>query len=430
MTWELALTISIALAAPALLVSVLLTMQNWENRRFVRINCRRNKHLPDAPHAAVVVPVKGIDLELKKSLRSLMHQDYDSYEVHFVGESDDDPAHQVVQELIAEQNHCDVHWHAAGQATDCGQKVHNLQYACDRLGDDVKVVAFADSDAHPDPHWLHSLAFRLTATDPRQGATTGYRVCVPARPTLANFLIYSINSSVGSMLVSCSPLNMIWGGSWIVHRDLLEQKVRPAWPRTISDDVVATGVMQAERKRIGFEARIMVPSKTEMSLSGTIEFLRRQFYMTRHYSRWLWRAHLATSTLMIAAFWFCLALAVGGGLAGSPRWWIPGVMVSLLYGLGMWRAKMRQEACDESIPQCKSSLAAARRFEMFAHPFASLVAWVGLVGSAFGHDVIWRNIRYRLDRQGQVVELEHLQEPHLAEAPLASESKADGRRAA
>ena len=108
---------------------------------------------------------------------------------------------------------------AAGRATQCGQKVHNLLVATEHLSHRVKYLAFVDSDARPRPEWLRMLVSRLER--PGLGAVTGYRWFTPARPTVANALVYSMNCDVMSLLTRSSH-HLIWGGSWAIRREVFD----------------------------------------------------------------------------------------------------------------------------------------------------------------------------------------------------------------
>src|SRR5947199_4765963 len=66
----------------------------------------------------VFCPCKGIDAEFEKNVQSIVNQDYPSYDVVFIVESEDDAAFVRLREL--KQNVL-----VAGVATTQGQKVHN-----------------------------------------------------------------------------------------------------------------------------------------------------------------------------------------------------------------------------------------------------------------------------------------------------------------
>jgi hypothetical protein len=383
-------------------------MQCWEHRRFVVRSCGREIAPGELPPAAIIVPVKGVDLQLRESLHSLLHQDYPRFEVHFVGENQADPAFPVVKALMQDNPPCTVHWHSAGIAERCGQKVHNLLAATESLNPDVAVIAFADSDAHPGRNWLRCLAWRLLSTDPRLGAATGYRCCVPASAGLGNYFLYAINSSVSSMLTPAGPNNLLWGGSWMIRRETFEQsQLRDAWRGTLSDDMVASRSIRQLGKRIGYEPHITVPSSSDMRFGALMEFVRRQFFMVRNYAPWLWLLLLAAWTVNTLAFWGSLAVAATAAAAGAAWWWVPAAYVGGCYLLGVWRARLRQAASAASLPALQRQLRQAQRWELWAGPLVSLIGWLGILASAVSRHVQWRGIRYRLGESGRVHSVRH-----------------------
>ena len=408
MTFMTGLFYTYAICAGAgLLASVLLALQGWENRRFVIANCRRQLKPFDPPFVAVIVPVKGMDPDLERSLEALVNQDYPEYEVHFVGENEQDPAYEVVRRLIDDDTRCNnVYWHSAGLATDTGQKVHNLEAALDCVSPEAELVEFADSDASPNASWLRNLTYRLAAFQGKQGASTGYRVCVPERPTISNFLLYTINAAVGGLAVRFGPFNMIWGGAWITRRELLPE-IRSQWRETISDDVLASGVMKRMGWRVGIEPRILVPSTCDMSFGALMEFLRRQFFLVYHYSRGFWWGTAIVWTLMLGCFWGSTIVGVTAWANGWSWWRAPFVVAAIAYLVGSARAYMRQQASRAGLPDLQPKLRAAQRFELVAHPLASLVGWLGMISAAIGNSICWRGIFYRIGRDGKVIELRH-----------------------
>ena len=74
----------------------------WHNtykfRRLLRYQGRRSdgQVVRFTPPAAVIVPVKGLDLRFSDHLEALLAQDYPTYRVLLVVESRDDPAYPVI----------------------------------------------------------------------------------------------------------------------------------------------------------------------------------------------------------------------------------------------------------------------------------------------------------------------------------------------
>ena len=129
----------------------------------------------------------------------------------------------------------------AGTATDSGQKVHNLLAATVDLADDVRFLAFVDSDARPAADWLRQLVQRLD--QPGVVAATAYRWLVPRKAGLGNHLVHALDAGVAS-LIGPGRHHLVWGGSWAVRRDTFESaQLRAAWRGTLSDDLVAAQVL-------------------------------------------------------------------------------------------------------------------------------------------------------------------------------------------
>ena len=89
--------------------------------------------LPDfTPFASVIAPCRGQEDGLRDNLAALLKLNYPNYEVIFVTDREDDPALKVVEEITRSENNSErivLRVLIAGEAVDCGQKVHNLRVA-------------------------------------------------------------------------------------------------------------------------------------------------------------------------------------------------------------------------------------------------------------------------------------------------------------
>jgi ceramide glucosyltransferase len=156
-----------------------------------------SRALPDFhPFVSVIVPGRGLEPGLNENLRTLLTQDYPEYEVLFVLDSEEDPALKVLEELLSRGFSRMSRTIIAGPATDCGQKVHNLRVAVNKINPQSEVLVFADTDARPAMDWLRKLVAPLE--DETLGATTGYRWFIPERGGIASRLRGVWNASVAS----------------------------------------------------------------------------------------------------------------------------------------------------------------------------------------------------------------------------------------
>lgn len=388
------------LAALAIGQAVLLGIQAWEHRRYARSCLRDLESQQPTGRAAVFVPCKGGDVDLAENLRAVLRQDYDDYEVAFVVESRHDPAVSTIRQVMAEHPQVFSRLLVVGKATDSGQKVHNLRVATERIGSEIAYLAFVDSDAGPRREWLRVMLGRIA---PREGSdepdvrvATGYRWFVPKRPTLANHLLYGINCGVMSLLGRSSHY-LVWGGCWGIRRETFDAiGLRDAWQGTLSDDMVATRVLRKNRVRVRFEPACVVGSPLDQTLRQTLSFLRRQYMVARFYAPPWWAFAVLNATLINAAWLGGAAVFAVGMAIGSPIAWAAFGTTAVLYGLGVFRAAVRQDLTSDYFPGQEAAFRVARCWDIWAGPLAGLGNGLGLLGSMLGRHIVWRGIGYRM----------------------------------
>lgn len=406
----------LAIAGAAIVLAALMSLQTWEHRRFGRSRMRELHSRRARGRVLLLAPCKGLDLGLEDNLRALFQQHYDDYQIVFIVQEQDDPAVPVIRQLMQEFPKRPSHLVVAGPATSCGQKVHNLLAATANLPEGIDYLVFVDSDASPRPEWLNALVLRLD--QPGVGATTGYRWFVPLRPTWANLLLYSLNSAI-ALLMGPSRRHLAWGGSWAIRRELFDNlAVRRFWDGTLSDDLVLSRVLWARGLAITFQPPSMVASPLDYSLRNMLGFLRRQYLIVRFHAPMLWLMALAASTLGLVSYTGGLLLLAAAFATGVVSPWLPGSLLLAQYGLGVFRAWVRQDAARTYFPGLYARLSIARRFDILAGPIVLVANWLGLAGSCFGRTVVWRGIAYRLCLGGQVETIAHLDRP----ARLASDA--------
>lgn len=396
----------------ALLQALLIALQTWEHRRFLRSRLTRLERCPRKGRALLIVPCRGAEPGLEQNLRTMLRQDYGNYQVRFVVESVQDPAWPVICRLLAEHPQVKAECRVAGIASTSGQKVHNLLTATDDIPYDIHYLAFADSDARLRPQWLRALVSNLE--EPCVAAATGYRWHVSARPSLAACLLHSVNASVAVFLGKNSP-TVVWGGSWAIRRTMFEEmRLRQAWKGKIDEDLVAGEQFRNAGHHVEYEPACMVASDGETSLGNLFAFARRQYQLVRFYSRPAWRVILLSSLLTNVGFWGnAIAAAVLFALGSSPANG-PAMMTAALYLAHILAGLIRQDVAVRYFPHRRRRLRAARLFEVFAGPLAALFNLTLVVASGFGHTVRWRGIAYRLDDAGMI---ESIERPTSADLP-------------
>src|SRR6185295_5426524 len=195
---------------------------------------------------SVIVPSRGLEDGLYENLAALFQQDYASYEIIFVTDQAADSSLSVVEEIRRANDGAErisSRIVLAGDAVDCGQKVHNLRSAVAEVDPRSQVLVFVDSDARPQSNWLRSLVAPLV--DERLGAASGYRWFIPQRGGLASQLRSVCNASIASALGSRQDNKFCWGGSTAIRRSTFERlQISERWRGTVSGDFTLTRVLQ------------------------------------------------------------------------------------------------------------------------------------------------------------------------------------------
>ena len=149
------------IALAAIVSQLLFLFQTYNNHRFA-IQKYKRKRLWYRPRAVLIVPCKGLDSAFQENISSFFNLDYENYLLWFVVGDESDPAYGELCELkdrLSQSSKAqDVRVFVAGQGQTCSQKIHNLLYCYEKIGDDIDVLAFADSDV-----CIHSNSPRLSA---------------------------------------------------------------------------------------------------------------------------------------------------------------------------------------------------------------------------------------------------------------------------
>ncbi len=95
------------------------------------------------PKVALVVPCKGLDLNLEENLRRHFHHDYPDYTIVFTVADASDPACAIIQKLIQTEKGPSGSLVVAPRLPDCVEKVSNQLAAFQSLSPGVQVIVCA-----------------------------------------------------------------------------------------------------------------------------------------------------------------------------------------------------------------------------------------------------------------------------------------------
>jgi cellulose synthase/poly-beta-1,6-N-acetylglucosamine synthase-like glycosyltransferase len=356
------------------------------------------------PVASVIVPCRGLESGLRENLNALFQQDYPEYEIIFVTDRASDSALSVVEEIRKTAGSgagISSRVVIAGDASGCGQKVHNLIVATAKVDQRSEVLVFVDTDARPQSNWLRSLVAPLA--DEGVGAASGYRWFIPNRGGLASQLRSVWNASIASALGDREDKNFCWGGSSAIRRATFDRlRVTAAWQGTVSDDFTLTRVLQGAGLPIHFVPACLVASVGDCSLSELLEFSNRQLKITRVYATHLWKPLLIGSLLFCAVFFGGILLVIVRALLSLP-YLLPLAALFLIYLLGAAKAYIRLKAVSIPLQDYQSRLWQSLPAHLLLWPFASALYLCNALVAAFSRRIKWRGITYELKSASEAV---------------------------
>jgi len=258
-----------------------------------------------------------------------------------------------------------------------------------------------DADIRPQSWWLAALVAPLAAG--RADLVNGYRWPAPVELSLGTTLVAAIDRGI-AVLPRLSQTRTIWGGSIAVNRSALEALDLPnTIGRTLTEDLPIGDRAAAIGLRVLTRRAVRPRSPLAGSFSDLWRFGRRQYQLIRLYRPGLWLfANLIVSTDLIARIFLLSNLAA----------WGPGLTaLVLLASLGSVATEIRlaigrKLGCPDHIGGRLAQHLLVWTF-LPAAAFHASVIWGGFVTSP----VVWRHIRYIVDKTGRVVEV--TRRPHF-----------------
>lgn len=346
------------------------------------------------PIVSIIAPCRGLDHGLKANLEKLFLQDYPTYEIIFVTDSDNDDALSVIKSLQTEFPTKNSRIVIAGPATDCGQKVHNLVCAVEELSAASEVFVFVDSDARPNELWLKHLVSPLA--DRKVGAATGYRWFLTSENNFGSHLRSVWNASIASQLGANAKKNFCWGGSTAIRRQTFERlNMLDQWRGTLSDDFALTRALQKENLPIYFVPQCLTASIENCSFLETLEFTTRQIRITRVYSPNLWKAAMIGSLIFVSVFFGGIVLILFRVALGLS-FIFPLIIILILFLLGAAKAFVRYQAVGLLLKDYERELRESFFAQITIWPVASALYLQNCFAAAFSRKIVWRGIEYEL----------------------------------
>jgi cellulose synthase/poly-beta-1,6-N-acetylglucosamine synthase-like glycosyltransferase len=385
----------IALAA---IVSQLLFLLHTHNNYRQALKKHKKERSWYRPRTVLIVPCKGLDSAFHENITSFFNLDYDGFLLWFVVADESDPAYahlcELKNRLEAGSKAKDVRVLVAGPGQSCSQKVHNLLYCYKRIGDDVDVLAFADSDVCVRGNWLSHLVYPLRKE--KNGAASGYRWFIPKKNNLASLALSALNAKIAQLLGN-TRFNQAWGGSMAIRVGVFRSLgLDQTWQTTLSDDLSLSGAVKKAGLKVAFVPACLVASREQMTWRGLFEFGRRQFLITRVSAPKTWWFGLCSSLYSVLGLWGGAALTLyAASIQSQHVLFFAAVPIVFFFGQ-LARAILRQRMACKLLSNERHAMQAACAADCLAFWLWSLVLLLLIVSSAFGRTICWRGIRYKL----------------------------------
>jgi ceramide glucosyltransferase len=385
------------IAIGAILSQLLFLLQTYNNYRYAQAKYQK-KRLWQALKVVLIVPCKGLDADFQNNITSFFDQDYKNYLLWFVVGDESDPAYSELNKLKNQLSQTskakDVQIFIAGKSQSCSQKIHNLLYCYERIGDDIEVLAFADSDACVRSDWLSHLVYPLR--QPKNGVATGYRWFIPTKNNLATLALSAVNAKIVQLLGN-TRFNQAWGGSMAICVDVFRRLgIDKIWSKALSDDLSLSTTVKKAGMKVAFVPACLVATHESTTWSKLFEFTRRQFLITRIYAPKTWWFGLCSSVYSVLGIWGAAGLAIYAAKIQHPNLdlFISVPVVFFVNQLG--RAILRQRTAERLLEHEQRAMRAAALADILGCWLWSLLLLFYIISSAFGRTIVWRNIRYKL----------------------------------
>jgi cellulose synthase/poly-beta-1,6-N-acetylglucosamine synthase-like glycosyltransferase len=403
------------IALAAILSQLLFFIQAVNNYRYTLVKYKKKRSWHKLK-TVLIVPCKGLDSAFHENITSLFNQDYENYLLWFVVAENSDPAYEELcklkDQLSQSSKAHEVRILVAGKVSEseqqgnhnmqrtkyaCSQKIHNLLYAYENIGDDIDALAFADSDICVRTDWLSHLVWHLRLS--KTGATTGYRLFVPSSNNLATLALSAVNVKIAQLLGN-TRFNQAWGGSMAIRFDVFRQiGLDKIWSKTISDDLSLSRAVKKAGKKVEFVPACLVASYEATTWKGLVEFARRQFVITRVSTPLTWWFGLTSTLYSILGLWtgsvLAIYAAIKTSIGGYELLIIVAIPVSFFIeqlSSAILRQKMTSKVLQKDWPNLRFACTA----DIFFFWLWSLLLLFFMLSSAFGRTICWRGIRYKL----------------------------------
>ena len=318
-----------------------------------------------------------------------MQQDYPEYRLYFITESEKDPASPLIKEIIKDKKNASLI--IAGRTSKCCQKNHNLLAG---VREELKkekpadYFVFADADVQPNKTWLKDLVQPLSSSDVQ--ATTAFRWLKPKNFSFFGTMHAMLSAYLGTLMSSSDGM---WGGSMAIKREAFSKYgVDKRWETAVADDIsLMEIVIKNKLKRVFVPICSAESSNVIKDANALFEWFLRQIQYLKTYCKAHWITSiffigLNTITTILLFVLSIYSLITSGLSSISIMLIICCILFIMIMSLSRFEGKEGQHYfiwCLMVIPSIT-------------------MGFICLIASIFRSDMIWRGIRYGINKDGTV----------------------------
>ena len=273
---------------------------------FVRFATSPALPLEQQEDAVVVMAVRGCDPTLEKTVAGLLDQNFRSYRIVVVIDSQADPAWDVLQRIKAEsdpENRLSI-TEMDPPRLHCSLKCNAIISAVETLPVETQWIAFVDADVEVHPNWLADVLGPLT--NPTVCVSTGNQWFEPNNRKSEGALLRSIWNA--GAIVPSVLLEHAWAGSMAVrYEDLIVSRLIDDWKTAIVDDGPMADFSKLMNGQIYVSPKLLMVNREDCSVKFAASWITRMLTWSRLYESTfvLTNVHAGISALFV----FCLASA-------------------------------------------------------------------------------------------------------------------------
>ncbi len=252
------------------------------------------------PNVILIIPCKGVDIQMERNLRSFLNEDYDRLKIVAVIDSLDDPSVEIIKKVGMDFIISDSTYKGSGKVKAISTAINQFR--------ERDVYVMADSDTEVPKDWIKFLVNPLL--DPSIGVVTTYPIYEPFN----NFNFWSMIKKVwgflGINMMEFRPSRFAWGGSMAIRKDLLSDEDFEYFSSSVSDDAAITRICSKKNLAIYYSKKSTPKVHVDETRSTFVEWATRQMAISISHSRMAFSAGLILYLSIIVYMFALIPLSI------------------------------------------------------------------------------------------------------------------------